>query len=197
MSLFKELDPKIEHFQCSYNVKDKSERIQLVDGQLVSKLVEGDKPFKKGSKTFPRTEFRSNSLVEGIYEFDTEVSISKVLPEMQYSVFQVFCSNPEVMVRKRSGDWQIVVFSSKEKITKIPALHEDGTPNQITVKVTPVDKKNNKIEICINSALYSFISKFKQRDKLHCKCGVYAQQMDPIGETVVVHNYLNYHKLTV
>lgn len=195
MSLFSDLDPKLEHFQCSYNVKDKSERLVLAGGKLSAKLVEGDLPFKKGSKTYPRSEFRSNTLPEASYKFSTEVCVSKVLPDMQYSVFQIFASNPEVMVRKRSGKWQIVVFSCKEKITEIPALFEDGTPNQISVSVSPVDKKNNKIVVDINGYKMECISKFKQRDKLYAKCGVYAQQMDPIGETIAVFNYLNCSKI--
>lgn len=189
MDLFDKLDPTIQHFQCSYNV-DKTARLVLDSGKLVARLLEGDLPFNPKTPTKPRSEFRSNTLADGPHSILTEVCLRPPPKEMQYSVFQIFASNPEVMIRKRTNKWQIVVFSCKEKITEIPDLFEDGRPNKIKVDVVPTSAKFNRVVVTVNGQSWTFDSKFKQRGKLYVKCGVYAQQMDPVGETVAQFNYL-------
>lgn len=155
--------------------------VDVVDGKLRLCLYEGDLPFKRGSSTLPRTELRekqergeAGSQIMYFVNFTLPEDTGKNLANL--SIWQVFGSGPEVMIRIRNGVKQVVVFGSKEKINIVEQL-----PNQC--KITCGDKKGRGAMVECGSVKVE--ARIRCRGKMHLKIGPYAQSDD--YEDVCIH----------
>lgn len=178
--------------QYSYDKKREEQNyVKFTPDGVCLTLREGDLPFRKGSETMPRTEIRCMKMVdEGTYTFRFKFKILAAPEGMQYSVLQLFDRNPCVMLRKRENKWQVVVFESKDKITVI----ENGVLDEQGWNVVSINIKSGRkgtVDVMINGvAVTSVEARLAFRNKLHWKIGPYAQQMEPIGTTTILYEYI-------
>lgn len=156
-------------------------------------LYEGDLPFKERTNTFPRTEMRFlDQYGTGSYRFEVDVDFLSIPIDMQFSWFQLFASNPGIMLRFRNGESQFVAFHSKYKINKIDFVPSGHHHFSVEVK----DGRDGYAKLGIDGVdILSVPCKWKFRNKLHVKLGPYAQQMDPVGLTSIRYHNLSIHKL--
>jgi len=164
--------------QYSYDVSKEpidSSYIAIHNGTLRTCIYPEDKPFRKGSDTYPRAELRSREEFEyrkGTYMF--HVNFTNLPNATDFSVWQVFGGGkPLLMVRHRDGQKQLVVFDGCPKIQEVTEL-----PSECTV-----DCKAGKVTCGV---FYSY-GKLKCR-KVHLKLGVYSQQKNPEEKMCIDYN---------
>jgi len=113
--------------------------IHISDGVLRTCIYPGDRSFKRGSPTFPRSELRlKEERVDGIYNASVQVLNVTAHSEMDYSVWQLFGNGALVMNRKRFGKFQVVVFDGTPKFTEVESLRKQV--------VDCNSEKNNRIQ---------------------------------------------------
>lgn len=159
-------------------------RVKIQDGGLELCVLNGDEPFKKGSATYPRTEFR------GLEEYGAPgetvrfaVNFTEVDAE-NLSYWQVFGSGPEVMIRVRNGVKQLVVFGGEPKIQTVAEL-----PSECFV--TCGDKRGRGAEVRCGE--YVVPARIRCKSKLHLKFGPYLQHVDALEDICVKYNNVLYN----
>lgn len=168
--------------QCSYDAKDCSKHIEVVDGKLIACINPKDKPFKKGSDTFPRSELRFLDEQED-GRFNLTVEVESVPNGDNFSLFQLFGSSPLVMVRKREGELQVVSFDGKPKIQVVKKI-----PRWCVVQCGRkgyVDCDGAKSE-----------GRIRCNDKLHFKVGIYSQQVQPAERMCAVYGDVSFERMS-
>jgi len=175
------------NWQYSYDVRhspmDASHLTVTANETLLSCIYPQDKAFKKGSKTFPRSELRSLLEPKGSTAYNFSVEIKKLPEGTDYSVWQVFGNgSPLLMVRHRQGKKQLVVFDGQPKIQV----------TQQFPKWCVVDCPKSSV-YCEGG--YKSTGSLKCRDSMYFKLGIYNQQSKPIVKRCVEYGSINYFKL--
>lgn len=175
--------------QYSYDVTktpvDES-HLSITNGTLKTCIYPSDKPFKKGSKTFPRSELRCLEEYNGnnVYTFAVNHTRLPLPPTTDFSVWQVFGSGkPLLMLRHRSGQPQMVVFDGEPKIQPVESIPKECTLDCKVGKVTC-----GRYEASIKPG--------KLRCKsVHLKVGVYSQQTKPKSKTCIEYREIKSMKV--
>lgn len=159
--------------------------ISVKNGSLRSCIYKGDSAFKRGSKTYPRSEVRLlGSLLDGSYKAGISVMELAKAPHIDYSLWQLFGRGPLVMTRYREGGWQLVVFDSESKSLKIQKI-----PSPV-LTCTIVCGHSVQCDQGLPVA-----GNIKCGNKLYMKIGVYAQQMKPNDTLCVTYGPMFLQKL--
>ena len=168
-------------WQYSYDVQQlpmSKSHLDIVNGTLVSCIYPTDKPFKKGSPTFPRSELRSLEEFKGGNKHLFEVNMEKLPKGTDYSIWQVFGNgSPMLMIRHRKGRKEMVVFDGQPKIQPV---------DQFPVRCD-VDCKGGVIQ-CGNYTSKGML----KCDKMYLKIGIYAQQVKPKEKMCAVYGKTRY-----
>lgn len=170
--------------QFSHDKTNRSEYFTVSNGTLTTCIYPGDRPFKKGSKTFPRAELRYlDEQIDGVYNLTVDLLSVTAPPGMDYSVYQLFGNGPLVMARKRFGKNQVVVFDGEPKFSPVEQF-----PKWCVIKCGP-----SGYVTCPGVQSFGDID---CGDSLHFKIGIYAQQMDPIGRTCSSYGPVSFNAVT-
>lgn len=171
--------------EFSYNSTADS-HISIANGLYTSCVYKDDLPFKKGSKTFPRSELRQIEEFEGPGTYTVKVNFTNIdVPEgFDYSIYQVFGRDPFLMIRHREKQKQMVVFDGEPKIQEVKEY-----PTSCTI-TCPVRKKDDTIVKC-----GTYVSKGRMKCKdLHLKLGIYSQQMNPTTKSCITYSDIYFNK---
>lgn len=165
--------------QYSYDVAKvpvDAQHVGIVNGSLRTCIYPKDRSFKKGSKTFPRSELRSLEEFNGKGLYSFYVNYTSLPEGTDYSVWQVFGGGkPLLMIRSRKDEKQMVVFDGDPKIQIVSELP----------KHCEVDCHNDVVRCG------EYVSEGSLRcTELHMKVGVYAQQTKPKKETCIEYGVI-------
>lgn len=167
--------------QRSYVVTDVelSSRVLFVNGSLQLCVLKGDFPFKKSSKTYPRTELR---LLEEVGDDNKRYTFSVNFTSGDFenlSYWQIFGSSPEVMIRVRNGEKQLVVFGGDPKIQVV-----DELPRRCSVTCGDARGRGASVECDVGEPVKARI---RCKGKLHLKLGPYLQHVDSTEDVCVMY----------
>ncbi len=116
--------PAMEKFPL--NNSPNPDYFKIEDGKLVVNVYKGDKTFKQGSPTDPRSELRflANVYDDIEYVYSWTSTLTKYTTGDQFCFAQIFASDgPNIMLRFRNGSYQLIASRGNNK-----NLNLDGNP---------------------------------------------------------------------
>lgn len=156
-------------------------RVSVSNGTLSTCIYPGDKPFKKGSNTYPRSELRSLEERNGTIPYLFEVEVLQLPNGTDYGIWQVFGGgSPLLMIRHRLGEHQMVVFDGSPKITRMSEFP----------KSCVVDCKGG----IVTCGSFSSKGSLKCED-MYFKVGIYSQAAKVEEKRCVVYGRTKYFAL--
>lgn len=173
------------------NVNPNPEYFKLAgENGLEMNIYEGDKPFESGSSTEPRTELRGLAKVLDnlvyTYSFDQFLVTE---PTFDYCWCQVFGGNgPNLMLRWRSGSFQLCSLQGDKSILKFPGKPADDVGNWINWKLEfLLSNKGGYTKVYRNNELVIETTPGNNsgENDSYIKNGIYSQQMKPSNNVKV------------
>ncbi len=151
---------------------------------LETNLYVGDKPFKKGSNTEPRTELRGLAVVKDdiVYTYSFDQYLVD-LPGFDYAFCQVFGGNgPNLIFRWRSGTFQILSDQGNKQIVNYSGTPSDDVGKWVSYKVEfLLSKSKGYTKLYRDNVLMCTVNNGNNSgdNGSYIKHGIYSQQMEP------------------
>lgn len=185
--------------QSGYSISTPNPQYFTIEnGGLQISIYKGDKPFKAGDTTMPRSEMRGLSAVydDTNYLLKWTSTLTAYSATTEFSFAQVFGNGkPNVMLRYRNGTYELLCIMGGQKNLALPLAGQ------------PVDDVGKTIEWQIDFRLSTsggYIHVIKDGVTVgsmtgntsggngsYLKIGLYMQQMEPVGTlTEVLKNLL-------
>lgn len=191
-----------EHFNFQYSYDkhppEESEPNPLYfditfDGLLIN-IYPTDNTFQEGNTTSPRTEMKHNLLLaletEYTISFDQKILLYPSDTEYDFAFLQIFGElNPNILVRYRNGNYELVCISSGLPNKKIPQQVTNDLNIwrnwQITFKLS---QTNGYVRIYRNAFLQAEISNVPttKENTGYFKHGIYGQNMSPVSQMSII-----------
>lgn len=148
-------------------------------------LYLGDKPFKQGNKTEPRTELRGLKVILDKVAYTLTFDRFNVdEPTFDFGFAQIFGDGfPNLILRWRSGGYQLLSAAGKKSITLFPGIKlSDDTGVWTNWKLEfMLDKSNGYTKVYRNNILLGETKTVNNSggNNSYLKLGSYSQQMPP------------------